>query len=144
MIFSGVLGHMKFFAGWQTCLEPDLCYGVGIGKFTESFLQVTQSHGNCQNKTQRALNGVDRQLQIFIQDAVYEQSVRDHQTYVKYLAISKEKTCWSQARKAPWSVIPTVFQSNVFILLMKLEREFHTIQIEGFFQLMPGLVSWDR
>lgn len=27
---------------------------------------------------------------------------------------------------------------------MKLEREFHTIQIQGFIQLMPGLVSWDK
>lgn len=69
----------------------------------------------------------------------YEQSTRDHQTYAKYVATSEEKTYQSLVRKVPQPVIPTIFQSNVFILLMKLGREFHTTQIQGFFQLMPGL-----
>lgn len=60
------------------------------------FLQVTQSHGNYQNKTQRAFNGVDRHLQIVIQDTIYEQSARDHQTYAKYLAISEKRIYQSQ------------------------------------------------
>lgn len=123
IIFSGVLDDMKFFAGWQTCLEPDLWYGAGIGKFTEYFLQVTQSHGNCQNKTQRAFDGVDRQLQIVIQDTVYKKSVRSHQMYTKYFATSEEITYQGQVRKVPQPVIPTVFQSRCIHLAYETWEE---------------------